>query len=289
MRPYFGGDLNDPSVPSDEFHMAFHFPLMPRIFMALKQGRRDALEWVMSVTPPIPYDAQWATFLRNHDELTLEMVTEEERQWMWEQYAPDPRMRLNLGIRRRLAPLLDGDRRKILLAHALLFAFPGTPFLYYGDEIGMGDNLDLPDRDGVRTPMQWTDEPPNAGFTAPEVRPYVPVIADPPYGFPWVNVAAQRADPGSLLNALRRMIAVRKAHPAFGAGDFAWEKAESAAIVAFWRATPQERLLLIHNLSHEPQVVRLPAGRYADLFTGRMVRGAQQELPPYGYLWLKAG
>ncbi len=289
VRPYFGGDPDDPAVPGDEFHMAFHFPLMPRIFMALKQERRDALAWVMSVTPPIPHNAQWATFLRNHDELTLEMVTEEERQWMWEQYAPDPQMRLNLGIRRRLAPLLDGDRRKILLAHALLFAFPGTPFLYYGDEIGMGDNISLPDRDGVRTPMQWTPEPPNAGFTAPDVRPYAPVIAAAPYGYPWVNVAAQRAKPDSLLHALRRMIAVRKAHPAFGVGEFAWEDVGTTSVAAFWRTTPEERLLLVHNLSARPQEIRLPGGEYAGLFGGDgEATGGKRALPPYGCLWLLA-
>ena len=156
VRPYFGD--------GDEFHMGFHFPIMPRIYMALKKGRYEDMAEIMRRTPPIPENCQWCTFLRNHDELTLEMVTPEERQWMWEQYAPEPRMKLNLGIRRRLAPLLDNDRRKIELANSLLFTLPGSPIIYYGDEIGMGDNLDLFDRNGVRTPMQWDDSP-NAGFS----------------------------------------------------------------------------------------------------------------------------
>ncbi len=147
VRPYFGD--------GDEFHMGFHFPLMPRIYMALRKGSASPLAWILERTPPIPENCQWCTFLRNHDELTLEMVTEEERQWMWQEYAPEPRMRLNLGIRRRLAPLLDNDRRKIELAYSLLFTLPGSPIVYYGDEIGMGDNIWLPDRNGVRTPMQW--------------------------------------------------------------------------------------------------------------------------------------
>ena len=156
VRPYFGD--------GDEFHMGFHFPIMPRIYMALKKGRADDMIEILRRTPPIPENCQWCTFLRNHDELTLEMVTEEERQWMWKEYAPEPRMKLNLGIRRRLSPLLDNDQRKIELANSLLFTLPGSPIIYYGDEIGMGDNLDLPDRNGVRTPMQW-DASPNAGFT----------------------------------------------------------------------------------------------------------------------------
>ena len=156
VRPYFGD--------GDEFHMGFHFPIMPRIYMALKKGRFEDMAEIMRRTPPIPENCQWCTFLRNHDELTLEMVTPEERQWMWEQYAPEPRMKLNMGIRRRFAPLLDNDRRKMELANSILFTLPGSPIIYYGDEIGMGDNLDLFDRNGVRTPMQW-DNTPNAGFS----------------------------------------------------------------------------------------------------------------------------
>ena len=189
VRPYFGDN--------DEFHMGFHFPLMPRIYMALRKADKQPLEWVLKRTPPIPEDCQWCVFLRNHDELTLEMVTEEERQWMWQEYAPDARMRLNLGIRRRLTPLLDNDRRKIDVANSLLFTMPGSPIIYYGDEIGMGDNIWLPDRNGVRTPMQWEDGL-NAGFSsATEDQVYAPVIQDDPYGVQWVNVAAQQADPGS--------------------------------------------------------------------------------------------
>jgi maltose alpha-D-glucosyltransferase/alpha-amylase len=156
VRAYFGN--------GDEFHMGFHFPVMPRIFMALGKGKKTPLVWIMDRTPDIPENSQWCTFLRNHDELTLEMVTEEERQWMWDHYAPAARMRLNLGIRRRLAPLLGNDRRKIEMANSILFTLPGSPIIYYGDEIGMGDNVWLPDRDGVRTPMQW-DSSPNAGFS----------------------------------------------------------------------------------------------------------------------------
>ncbi|MCS7052042.1 MAG: alpha-amylase family glycosyl hydrolase, partial [Thermomicrobium sp.] len=175
VRPYFGN--------GDEFHLAFHFPVMPRLFMALKRGEGSAVANILARTPPIPPNCQWCTFLRNHDELTLEMVTPEERRWMWEQYAPEPRMRLNLGIRRRLAPLLDNDRRKLELAHSLLFTLPGSPILYYGDELGMGDDIRLPDRNGVRTPMQWSAGP-NAGFsTAPPERLYAQPIADPVYGY----------------------------------------------------------------------------------------------------------
>ncbi len=175
VRPYFGEN-------GEEFQLAFHFPLMPRIYMSIKSADRSPMVWIMQQTPPIPDNCQWCTFLRNHDELTLEMVTPEERQWMWEQYAPEDRMRLNLGIRRRLAPLLDNDRRKIEMANSLVFTMPGTPIIYYGDEIGMGDNIWLPDRNGVRTPMQWNDGP-NAGFsTASQERLYSPVIEGPVYG-----------------------------------------------------------------------------------------------------------
>jgi maltose alpha-D-glucosyltransferase/alpha-amylase len=192
VRPYFGD--------GDEFHMGFHFPIMPRLYMGLKKGSAEDMREILRRTPSIPDNCQWCTFLRNHDELTLEMVTEEERQWMWEQYAPEPRMRLNLGIRRRLAPLLDNDQRKIRLAHSLLFTLPGSPILYYGDEIGMGDNIWLEDRNGVRTPMQW-EAGATAGFSeAPIDFFYAPVINDDVYGPARVNVKAQQASPDSLLN-----------------------------------------------------------------------------------------
>src|SRR5215207_6109391 len=206
VRPYFGD--------GDEFHMGFHFPIMPRIFMALKKGQaKDMLE-ILQRTPPIPDNCQWCIFLRNHDELTLEMVTEEERQWMWEQYAPEPRMKLNLGIRRRLASLLDNDRRKIELANSLLFTLPGSPIIYYGDEIGMGDNIDLPDRNGVRTPMQWDDSP-NAGFTTG--KPFTEFVKGQ-LGFQHLNVASQLADEGSLFHAMNKMIKIRKQYHVFGRG-----------------------------------------------------------------------
>jgi maltose alpha-D-glucosyltransferase/alpha-amylase len=240
VRPYFGD--------GDEFHMGFHFPLMPRIYMALRQGSTSPLSWVMERTPHIPESCQWCIFLRNHDELTLEMVTEEERQWMWQEYAPETRMRLNLGIRRRLAPLLDNDQRKIELAYSLLFTLPGSPIVYYGDEIGMGDNIWLPDRNGVRTPMQW-DKGRNGGFstTNPE-RLYATMIEGAEYGLEWVNVSDQEQNPASLLNLVRRMIHIRKAHPAFGWGDFAWaiNFQNENTVAACWHIRP-ERLLIVQN------------------------------------------
>ncbi len=289
VRPYFGD--------GDEFHMGFHFPVMPRIFMALRRGDRAPLTWIMDRTPPIPEACQWCIFLRNHDELTLEMVTEEERQWMWREYAPEPRMRLNLGIRRRLARLLDNDRRQIELVNSLLFTLPGSPIVYYGDEIGMGDNIWLPDRGGVRTPMQW-DAGPNAGFS--RAKPdalYAPVIDDAIYGPARVNVAAQRADPNSLLNAIRRMIAVRKQHHAFGWGSFEWIACESTAVAAYLRSRSEQRLLIINNLSSAPQstVLSVPhadGAKPVDILAGAdsppMKAGRLSlVLKPYQHLWLK--
>jgi maltose alpha-D-glucosyltransferase/alpha-amylase len=291
LRPYFG--------EGDEFHMGFHFPLMPRIFMALRQGDRTPLLSILERTPPIPETCQWCTFLRNHDELTLEMVTPDERQWLWEQYAPEPRMRLNLGIRRRLAPLLDGDPRRIELAHSLLFTLPGSPIVYYGDEIGMGDNIWLDDRDGVRTPMQW-DAGPNAGFSAaPPDRLYAPVIDDERFGYRRVNVAAQRADPHSLWNRLRRMIAVRKAHQAFGRGSCEFLPAAERAALVVARHLGDEFIIAAHNLSPQPLDLRLDlAGRpeaapwtnarpHDLLADGAPADGTRLALEPYGYRWLK--
>src|SRR5690606_21387780 len=192
VRPYFGD--------GDEFHMVFNFPIMPRLFMALRREDRTPIIDIVQQRPPIPENCQWCTFLRNHDELTLEMVTSEERDYMWREYARDPRMKLNLGIRRRLAPLLDNSRRRIELMNALLFSLPGSPIIYYGDEIGMGDNIYLGDRNGVRTPMQWSFDR-NAGFSRAETaRLYAPVITDPPYGYATINVEAQEKVPSSLLN-----------------------------------------------------------------------------------------
>jgi len=289
VRPYFGD--------GDEFHMGFHFPVMPRLFMALRQGDRTPLTWIMDRTPPIPDNCQWCIFLRNHDELTLEMVTEEERQWMWREYAPEPRMRLNLGIRRRLAPLLDNNRRKIELVHSLLFTLPGSPIIYYGDEIGMGDNIWLPDRNGVRTPMQWNDGP-NAGFSDAESQAlYAPVIHDATYGPARVNVAAQRADPDSLFHVIRQMIAMRKRHAAFGWGRFEWVTCDSTTVAAYARSVGEERLLMVNNLSSSPQSVELTVPDYRlytpiDLLTDDNLPHVQDErlvlkLEPYQYLWLK--
>ncbi len=289
VRAYFGGKDDG---QGDEFHMAFHFPLMPRIFMALKRVDASPIRWALDNTPPIPEDAQWCTFLRNHDELTLEMVTEEERQWMWQQYAPEPRMRLNLGIRRRLAPLLDNDRRLIELANSLLFTLPGAPIIYYGDEIGMGDNISLPDRNGVRTPMQWDDSP-SAGFSQ-SANPYSPVIEHTPYGYQTVNVAAQKADPTSLWNTIHKMIQLRKQHAAFGEGDLTWIDGGMDAILAFYRTTVDERLLVVHNLSPNPQRVSLELKynqlKWTDLFVDQPYIAVQDHLQlhlsPYQSLWL---
>jgi maltose alpha-D-glucosyltransferase/alpha-amylase len=289
-RAYFGD--------GDEFNMGFHFPVMPRLYMALRKADRTPLVWILGRTPPIPDNCQWCTFLRNHDELTLEMVTEEERQWMWQEYAPEPRMRLNLGIRRRLAPLLDNDRRKIELANSLLFTLPGSSILYYGDEIGMGDNIWLPDRNGVRTPMQWTSAV-NAGFSCAAPKSlYLPVIDNSAYGPAHVNVADERAHPDSLLNTLRHMIAVRKEHPAFGRGSFAWVECESLAVAAYVRQYGDDRVLVVNNLSGIKQVVTLklpwasPSGELQDLLGKQAAQPVVDgtltlELKPYQYLWMK--
>jgi trehalose synthase len=279
VRPYFGD--------GDEFHMAFHFPLMPRIFMALRRGEVGPLRWVMQQTPPIPPDCQWCTFLRNHDELTLEMVTEEERQWMWKEYAPDPRMRLNLGIRRRLAPLLDNDRRRIELAKSLLFTLPGAPIIYYGDEIGMGDNLDLFDRNGVRTPMQW-DSSPNAGFTtgSPDTE-----LVKGDLAFQKVNVAAQLSDSLSLFHTIQKMIALRKGHAAFGGSGMEWVEIGNPTVAAYRRQNGDDVVLVLSNLSRDVQSVVVPPHYRKDcldLLSSTVVSlGAELRLKPYAYLWLQ--
>ncbi len=292
VRQFFGD--------GDEFHMGFNFPLMPRIYMALGKEDISPLIWVLQQTPSIPENTQWSTFLRNHDELTLEMVTEEERQWMWEQYAPEPRMRLNLGIRRRLAPLLDNDRRVIELAHSLLFTLPGSPVVYYGDEIGMGDNIWLEDRNGVRTPMQW-DGSPNAGFSlAASDRLYAPVISDPVFRPVNVNVADQITEPDSLLSTIKNMIAVRKSRPAFGWGEFNWavdtSDIESYSIAAFYRFFEHENLLILHNLSAREQSIdiALPSTKNTleDLFGKKLEFTIKQgrfsiNLGPFEYRWFQ--
>jgi maltose alpha-D-glucosyltransferase/alpha-amylase len=288
VRPYFGD--------GDEFHMGFHFPVMPRIFMALRRGENSPLRWILERTPSIPESCQWCNFLRNHDELTLEMVTEEERQWMWQEYAPEPRMRLNLGIRRRLASLLDNDQRKIELANSLLFTLPGSPIIYYGDEIGMGDDIWLPDRNGVRTPMQW-DSGLNASFSnAPTESLYAPLISADPYSPLTVNAADQRKRSDSILHKIRKMIAIRKSHPVFGRGDFNWVSSDSHAVAAYLRSTQDEKVLIVNNLCGDPQTVLLTVpGMTADpidLITGILYPQAKDErlslsLESYKYLWLK--
>ena len=291
VRPYFG--------EGDEFQLGFHFPLMPRIYMALRRADKSPIEWILNRTPQIPSTCQWCTFLRNHDELTLEMVTEAERQWMWQEYAPLSRMRLNLGIRRRLAPLLENDRRKIELANSLLFTLAGSPVIYYGDEIGMGDDIELPDRNGVRTPMQW-EAGLNAGFsTASPDQLYAPVITAAPYGLDRVNVAIQRLDNNSLWWTLHRMIDLRKSNPVFGWGDLTWVDTGLESVLAYRRSDAQESLLILNNLSGEPTRVSIPLlenqlSVWIDSFNPLNVYRAQNgllsfNLAPYQYLWLKQG
>ena len=279
VLPYFGD--------GDEVHMNFHFPLMPRLFMALAKADRSPLVEILKRTPDLPGGCQWATFLRCHDELTLEMVTPAEREFMWNFYAPEPRMRLNLGIRRRLAPLLDNDQRRIRLAHSLLLTFIGSPVLYYGDEIGMGDNIWLDDRGGVRTPMQWNADR-NAGFSAASAeRLYAPVIDDDRYGYRHLNVKVQQADPDSLLNWLKNALRVRREHPAFGRGDFEWIDAGSQAVAAYRRTLDRDRVLVLHNLSDQAQPIALAdeAHDWIDLLTqSRSIHLAS--LAPYQFLWL---
>jgi len=279
VRPYFGD--------GDEFHMGFHFPIMPRIYMTLKKGRADDMVEILRRTPPISENCQWCTFLRNHDELTLEMVTPEERDWMWKQYAPEPRMKLNLGIRRRLASLLDNDRRKIELANSLLFTLPGSPIIYYGDEIGMGDNLDLPDRNGVRTPMQW-DASPNGGFTTG--KPFTELVKGE-RSYQHINVASQMVDKDSLFHSIRRMVNIRKQHQAFGRGTMEWVETDSPAFAVYTRKYQTETLLIINNLSGLSQTIALPTayyGTHLELISNKPNQiDSALTLQPYASLWLK--
>jgi len=231
----------------DEFQMAFHFPLMPKIFMALRSGDKTPIEETITNTPAIPENCQWGTFLRNHDELTLEMVTAAERDWMWQEYAPDPAMRLNLGIRRRLAPLLDNEQKKIELAYNILFSLPGSPFIYYGDEIGMGDDLSLPDRDGVRTPMQWNTSA-NAGFSQ-QPNLSTPVITDPAYSPAQVNVQKNIDDKNSLWHQIQRLSQIRKEEGVFQSNEISLLDHEDKRILAFCRSNKAEEMLFVHNLS----------------------------------------
>jgi maltose alpha-D-glucosyltransferase/alpha-amylase len=272
VRPYFGD--------GDECHMAFHFPLMPRLFMGLRQEDRHPITEVLRQTPDLPEACQWATFLRNHDELTLEMVTNEERDYMWQQYAADPQMRLNQGIRRRLAPLMENNRQRIELLNSLLFSLPGTPVIYYGDEIGMGDNVYLGDRNGVRTPMQWSRDR-NAGFsTADEARLFLPPIADPVYGYQAVNVEAQLKQPTSLLNATKRLIAARKRCRAFGRGTIEFLRPLNQSVLAFCRQWEDETILVVANLSARSQPVTIDLARYRGAIPVELL--GESRFPPVG-------
>jgi len=279
----------------DECHMCYHFPIMPRLFMALRQGDRKPIVEIIERTPSIPENAQWGMFLRNHDELTLEMVTDEERDYLYTEYAKDRRMRLNLGIRRRLAPLLDNSRRAVELLNALLFSLPGSPFLYYGDEIGMGDNYYLGDRDGVRTPMQWSIDR-NGGFSKADfAQLYFPVIMDPVYGYQSVNVEAQQRHTTSLLHWMRQMIMLRKQHPLFGRGTLSFLKPENRKILAFTRSYAGETVLCLFNLARSSQPVQLDLQEYegrtpVDLqyqvnFPRITTQPYQLALNEYGFYW----
>jgi maltose alpha-D-glucosyltransferase / alpha-amylase len=289
VRPYFGD--------GDECHMAYHFPLMPRMYMALRQEDRLPITDVIAQTPALPDSCQWALFLRNHDELTLEMVTSDERDYMYIAYSADPRMRVNLGIRRRLAPLVDNNRRRIELLNSLLLSFPGTPVLYYGDEIGMGDNIYLGDRNGVRTPMQWNADR-NAGFSsATPARLYSPVIMDPVWGYEAINVEAQQGDPSSLLNWMRNMIALRKLFSVFGRGSIEFLNPLNRKVLAYLRTYGDEQVLCVANLSRFAQPVDLDLSELEGMVPVEMLgyvefppieqRPYRLSLAPYSFLWLE--
>jgi maltose alpha-D-glucosyltransferase / alpha-amylase len=255
-------DVVDYFGDGDECHMAFHFPVMPRMFMAARREDATPILEILDQTPPVPDNCQWGLFLRNHDELTLEMVTDEERDYMYAEYAKDPRMRLNLGIRRRLAPLLDNGRDEIELMTAILFSLPGSPVLYYGDEIGMGDNVYLGDRDGVRTPMQWTGDR-NGGFSSADfAQLYAPPSMDPVYGFQAVNIEAQLRTPSSLLRWTRRFISLRKEHPVFGLGSYEPLRPTNRRIFAHLRRYERDVVLCVHNVARSAQAVELDLSEF---------------------------
>ena len=289
LRPYFGD--------GDEFHMAFNFPLMPRMFMGLKLEDRKPITEILQQTPAIPDVCQWCLFLRNHDELTLEMVTDMERDYMYDEYAKDRGMRLNVGIRRRLAPLLDNDRRRIELMNGMLLSLPGTPIVYYGDEIGMGDNINLGDRNGVRTPMQW-DGGWNGGFSSadPEAL-YSPLMLNPVYGYQAINVQAQKRFDHSLLSWMKRIIRVRKSLPVFGRGSMEFLYPANHRVLAYVRELGKERILAVNNLSNSAQVVELDLKRYKgdiliEMF-GKNIFPRVGDLPylltlgPYQFYWFR--
>jgi maltose alpha-D-glucosyltransferase / alpha-amylase len=291
VQQYFGN--------GDECHMAYHFPLMPRIYMAIAQEDRFPITDIMRQTPEIPSNCQWAMFLRNHDELTLEMVTDSERDYLWSTYAADPRARINLGIRRRLAPLMDNDRRKIELMNSILMSMPGTPIIYYGDELGMGDNIYLGDRNSVRTPMQWTPDR-NGGFSRCDpAQLYLPCIMDPVYGFAAVNVEAQTRSLSSLLNWMKRIIGVRKSTKVFGRGTLTFIRPSNRAVLAYVRQLDDEAILCVANLSRSAQAVELDMspwkGRVPQEMLGRTRFPRIGDLPylvtlpPYGFFWFALG
>jgi maltose alpha-D-glucosyltransferase / alpha-amylase len=266
----------------DECHMAFQFPIMPRMFMSLRREDATPMYEILEHTPSIPDNCQWGLFLRNHDELTLEMVTDDERDYMYAEYAKDPRMKLNLGIRRRLAPLLDNGRDEIELMHAILFSLPGSPVLYYGDEIGMGDNVFLGDRDGVRTPMHWTGDR-NGGFsTADFAQLYLPPLMDPVYGYAAVNVEAQLRTPTTLLRWLHRFVELRKQHPVFGLGTYEPLEPSNPRVFAHVRRWEEETVLCVHNLARSAQAVELDLAEFAGLVPEEML--GQTRFPPIGEL-----
>lgn len=284
LRPYF--------ADGDEFHMAFHFPIMPRIFQAIALGKSDPIIKIMEETPPIPQNCQWCTFLRNHDELTLEMVTGEVRQMLWDFYAPEKSMRLNLGIRRRLAPLMGGDVQKIELLYAILFSLPGSPVIYYGDEIGMGDNTNLPDRDGLRTPMQWSSKI-NSGFSErTDGNLFSPVIDSEKFNYMNINVEEQVNNPNSLLNKIRKLIKARKKYPAFSTHNLTFLKNHSPEVLSIIRDDGQERIHCFHNLSGSKQSIK-PGIENFSIILGTSSSSEIEKsnkgkitLKPYSFVWL---
>jgi maltose alpha-D-glucosyltransferase/alpha-amylase len=289
LRPYFGN--------GDEFHMAFHFPLMPRMFMGLRLEDRKPITEILQQTPEIPPSCQWCLFLRNHDELTLEMVSDIERDYMYDIYASDRTMRLNLGIRRRLAPLLDNDRRRIELMNGMLMSLPGTPIIYYGDEIGMGDNIHLGDRNGVRTPMQWSGAS-NGGFSGADPESlYSPPIINPVYGYQAVNVLSQNRFEHSLLSWMKRIMRVRRSSPVFGSGSIEFLYPANHRVLAYIRQLGKETVLVVNNLSSAAQAVELDLKRYKgniliEMF-GRNIFPRIGDLPylltvgPYEFFWFR--
>jgi len=289
LRPYFG--------EGDEFHMAFHFPLMPRMFMGVKLEDRKPITEILQQTPEIPPSCQWCLFLRNHDELTLEMVKDLERDYMYDAYAQNKTMRINLGIRRRLAPLLDNDRRRIELMNGILMSLPGTPIIYYGDEIGMGDNINLGDRNGVRTPMQWSGGW-NGGFSGADPESlYAPLILNPVYGYQAVNVLSQRRSEHSLLSWMRRIIAVRRSTGVFGKGSIEFLYPANHRVLAYVRQLGKETVLAVNNLSSAAQAVELDLRKYKgniliEMF-GKNIFPRVGELPylltmgPYQFYWFR--